>query len=699
MATARFELDGLTVEGFKAFSIRQDVSFAGKHCFLFGANNLGKSSIIEAIRWCLFGSEPGSSVRNRFHEGSDCRVELRLRDEAGLWRLERRMRPGDQDTSLDTNLTIRNPDGERVASKETLLPNLARLGTRAGALVLFSAQQETRSRAYGDLSRFQEVLYAHLGLTEAERFCDQLSALLEEQTEIERKRSEALEEAKRELGERLTRAETDLAAAVRTPPWELSEAPTRSASTTRIQAFVSDLAHELAADPSSAAAPIEALAEAEKWVRDSSSTRKEALDHSAAVAKEEYDHLSARVAKIRFERQREEAARVRADTLTKQLRVMSSHEELAEIEERLETASARLNHAMLATKARNTLVPILGSDVRSCPICGTVCDGVKLAGKVANDIEHAIPAEARATQQVENLEKAKALKEQRDAALDEERAAHQESDREVTQLASELACAADKWEMAAESRSAELQQRSGGLQQQSEGVAGYITRQLSRIAALRSEWTYHHLRDEVQRLRSELQDGLQPARDHLRDLEGLRSTTHDLLEAVREEFDAVVTASLPSVGDQLTEAYRRLTGHPAFDILRIERTEGPDKLAIRVGSTRAPAPWSRPEDVLNQGAYTALGLVPHLVFSGFHAEQAELNVLMVDDPAQSFDTSHVELLIDELRRASERAQLVLATHEEDRFRPIIERCFPVGSFKIIRVTDFQIDRGPTIEQT
>lgn len=140
---------------------------------------------------------------------------------------------------------------------------------------------------------------------------------------------------------------------------------------------------------------------------------------------------------------------------------MSSDEELAEIEERLETASARLNHAMLATKARKTLVPILGSDVRSCPVCGTVCDGVKLAGKVANDIEHAIPAEARATQQVENLEKAKALKEQRDAALAEERAAHQESDREVTQLASELACAADKWEMAAESRSAELQQRSG----------------------------------------------------------------------------------------------------------------------------------------------------------------------------------------------------------------------------------------------
>src|SRR5438309_506391 len=94
MPDARYRIDSLVVEGFKAFSAPQEVVISGKHCFLFGANARGKSSIVEAIRWCLFGSERDSDVRNRFSEGADCRAALRLRDATGLWRLERRLRPG-----------------------------------------------------------------------------------------------------------------------------------------------------------------------------------------------------------------------------------------------------------------------------------------------------------------------------------------------------------------------------------------------------------------------------------------------------------------------------------------------------------------------------------------------------------------------------------------------------------------------------
>jgi hypothetical protein len=170
-----------------------------------------------------------------------------------------------------------------------------------------------------------------------------------------------------------------------------------------------------------------------------------------------------------------------------------------------------------------------------------------------------------------------------------------------------------------------------------------------------------------------------------------------LYEVLCQEFDAAVDRALPLVSNQLTDAFRRLTDHPAFDVLRVERAQGADQLVIRVGSTRARVPWSRPEDVLNGGAYAALGLIPHFVFSGFHAEQAKLNVLIIDDPSQSFDTTHVELLLEELRHATEHAQLLLATHEEERFRPIVERLFPLDSFRVIRVTDFRPDRGPTVE--
>src|SRR6266536_3195582 len=117
----------MVVGGFKAFGVSQEIALAGRHCFLFGANARGKSSILEAIRWCLFGLERDSDVRNRFSEAVDCRVELRLRDPTGLWRLERRLRPG----QLRSDLTIRSPDGEEVTQQQAL-PNLVRLGTGAG---------------------------------------------------------------------------------------------------------------------------------------------------------------------------------------------------------------------------------------------------------------------------------------------------------------------------------------------------------------------------------------------------------------------------------------------------------------------------------------------------------------------------------------------------------------------------------------
>lgn len=56
MAEARYRIDSLAIEGFKAFGVPQEIPLAGRYCFLFGANARGKSSIVEAIRWCLFGS-------------------------------------------------------------------------------------------------------------------------------------------------------------------------------------------------------------------------------------------------------------------------------------------------------------------------------------------------------------------------------------------------------------------------------------------------------------------------------------------------------------------------------------------------------------------------------------------------------------------------------------------------------------------
>ena len=78
MPNATFQIESVSIEGFKAFTKRQTFNFGSRHVFFFGPNGLGKTSIVEAIRWCLFGlaSRPGelvkkSVLRRTLHSATD----------------------------------------------------------------------------------------------------------------------------------------------------------------------------------------------------------------------------------------------------------------------------------------------------------------------------------------------------------------------------------------------------------------------------------------------------------------------------------------------------------------------------------------------------------------------------------------------------------------------------------------------------
>ncbi|MGI0079549.1 MAG: AAA family ATPase [Nitrososphaerales archaeon] len=87
----KYRIDSIEINEFKAFTNQQRVPIKGKTTFIFGNNGLGKSSIVEAIVWCLYGTE--SNVRNQFYHGS-CVVSLYLSqsdDASKIWRITRRM--------------------------------------------------------------------------------------------------------------------------------------------------------------------------------------------------------------------------------------------------------------------------------------------------------------------------------------------------------------------------------------------------------------------------------------------------------------------------------------------------------------------------------------------------------------------------------------------------------------------------------
>jgi len=123
----------------------------------------------------------------------------------------------------------------------------------------------------------------------------------------------------------------------------------------------------------------------------------------------------------------------------------------------------------------------------------------------------------------------------------------------------------------------------------------------------------------------------------------------------------------------------------------------PGKLELQVTSSRCPGKFF-PANVLNGQAARALQLVPYFVFSDYWHDVMELDLLLVDDPSESFDTSHLDHLMSVLQSVASHTQLVVASHETDRMRPLIDKYFPVEERCIVSMEDFDPLKGPTLEQ-
>jgi hypothetical protein len=198
-------------------------------------------------------------------------------------------------------------------------------------------------------------------------------------------------------------------------------------------------------------------------------------------------------------------------------------------------------------------------------------------------------------------------------------------------------------------------------------------------------------------LQHQLTFGLEPVREDLGRLVELENSVHTVKEVLREVFNEVIDRTLPPLSSMMTDVYYRLTGQPSVEKVYTERTNGSggQNLQVQVGSERTPGQLHNPEDVLNGQANSALQPVPYFAFSRFQAEALELDLLLIDDPSQSFDTSHIELLLQELATAGSHAQLVVATHEEERFRPQLSQYFPTSEYEMIKFTEFDPEKGPS----
>jgi DNA repair exonuclease SbcCD ATPase subunit len=153
-----FRILEASIEGFKGFTKKQYINVNGRHLFLLGPNGYGKSSILEAIRWGLFGStkHKGEIVLNQNYSGS-CRVELKINQAGNDYTLRRLLIRG---ISGGSDATLFDNTGKELNLSE-VMPQLDSSNAGEAMHLVFTAQSVKQKRSVEDLEPFEKS-YIHI---------------------------------------------------------------------------------------------------------------------------------------------------------------------------------------------------------------------------------------------------------------------------------------------------------------------------------------------------------------------------------------------------------------------------------------------------------------------------------------------------------------------------------------------------------
>ena len=166
-------IETVQVANFRGITDARTIDVSKKHLFLLGPNGFGKSTIVEAIRWCLFGlpsGQPEIEVRNTFFPSNTSQVILRLVATDKRFTVQRSLNPGSSQSRR--NVTDRD---DKPVNFGDAFPQLTRLGHPTGTQVIFAAQHAPGRRQV-EISDFSRVLHFYLGIEEVPDLLKELTS-------------------------------------------------------------------------------------------------------------------------------------------------------------------------------------------------------------------------------------------------------------------------------------------------------------------------------------------------------------------------------------------------------------------------------------------------------------------------------------------------------------------------------------------
>lgn len=691
---AGFRIRTVAIEGFKGFTTRKEIEFKQRHVFLLGKNGAGKSSIVEAIRWGLFGStrRRNEIVANRSH-GGRCRVEIALTGDGKQWNLRRTLNPGSTGGS-DAVLTDEHGK-ERLLGE--IMPKLGSVDAGEGAHIIFASQEPLPRSQSGKLDSFGRTIFAHLGLTYPQSLLEQMENFLVELELTETRLGEEITNSRQEIDSQIQQFERQRGIILRSPPWDSGHAPSVAETEVRARDLIGEITSK-PIDESLLGVSLDALIDnAEETLTDKRAQDQGALQKELTEIVERRRKLE----EFRNIHKEIEMQRSKIQDLQSQLSTTLSGDSLEHLQHSVEEELAAKGAMELRRQAVQGTIRLLDrdeGDSADCPVCNASHQRHLLKSQLQDTLRQ-LPDDTTGTSpELEaRLKKVHAIN-QESQNLSRKLSELEESGRTTrAQIDAEDAkqitdhVSTDNLN-AIISRCLE-QERS--IEARIENRTDWIDAKEKRLFKLKEEQRFHVLQKDLARL---LQSRNQFGRVDraYQDLVAFGESVREIRQVIKTCFNEQLKKDIPGVSENLSRVFAALTNHTWYDRLTIAIDRLPE-LILQVASSHDPAVIGHPTGVLNGQAQSALALVPYFAFSQTDDTPTEVYLVLLDDPTQAFDEEHIGMLVERLAELGRRVQLIVASQESTRFRKLLPRKFDLGSYVVVEPTSWSYHDGPRLK--
>lgn len=697
MNTNSYTINKINISNFRGVTEECTIDVGGKHLFLFGPNGFGKSTVVEAIRWCLFGSPAGQQeieVRNTFFPANASEVTLSLAAVSKGYNVRRRLSPG----APRSRQIITDSNGKEL-NQQQAFPLLARLGQQTGTQVIFAAQHAA-GRRQSEISDFSKVIYFYLKIEKIPELLEKLNKMSEDRRAELQEMAKQIDAFAEEIRIKIDKLQSIKNEILKNPPWGKGSIPTINETNRKVEVVFQEMARLCNKETPTGLSEEIKLSSVLEWNNAIISDTREVLQTQLGGLESRSKTLADLLDSWTNCTQEMEALQNKIAELETEKRNLTSEKPYNDIVAQSQELKKKYEEKrLLIAIARNVTQYFARFGTSKCPVCNTT-----LSSKPVCEEEDLIFKEHE--QQIRLLED---LIDRLNCIYQEIKSSQallqkmQENLVEIKKKAGETVSKSNTEIIDIETTIKQLNSDIESIRNQIEDSQVEFDRRLKRVNDIKAELRFHSYQKQLTTLENILAERVNGARNLLAEYASVLNTSEDIGKLLLRSFNEQIDSELPALNDSITRVYAQLTANRSYDGVTIikqpsrsEKMFEPDRLELQVTSSRCPGK-SFPSSVLNGQATRALQLVPYFVFSEYWHDFMELGLLLVDDPSESFDTSHLDNLMSVLSSVASHTQIVLASHEDDKLIPLINKHFDKNNICIVKVTDFDPYKGPKLE--